>query len=157
PLDHDPTDPGLPNVFGGSYDRHSCIHAHWALLSLYRTVGDTTQATFWSNRLSDIVLNNAWSYMQSHPRIPSYRNGWFVLLLSELSQHGRNSASFQALRTTAERTLCKWLQTSANDTAVLDWGQHDSWLFAFLLLQLSAPTSPSVLSVMSQLYGSTVA
>jgi Protein of unknown function (DUF2891) len=157
PLDHEARDPDLPDVFGGSFDRHSCIHAHWALLSLYRTVGDTTQAAVWSRRLSDTVLWDAWRNTQANPLIPSYRNGWFLLLLSELAQHGRTGASFTALRTTAEQALCTWLQANAGNDGLLAWGQHESWLFAFLLLQLSAPDPRSnAVSVMNALYGSTV-
>jgi Protein of unknown function (DUF2891) len=157
-LDHDDTDPGPPDVFGGSYDYHSCIHAHWAFLSLSRTVGDTARAAQGLARLTDTVLNSAWTFLQSSPRIPSYRYGWFVLLLSELSQHpSRNTASLQRLRATVEQTLCRWLQANAGDISVIDQGQHTSWLFAFLLLQVSAPTAPNVLSDMTVLYGSTVA
>jgi hypothetical protein len=109
-------------------------------------------------RLSDTVLNNVWTFLQSSQRIPSYRYGWFVLLLSELSQHpGRNTTSLQRCRATVKQTLCRWLQTNAGDRAVIDQGQHTSWLFAFLLLQLSAPTSPTVIADMNTLYGSTVA
>jgi hypothetical protein len=156
-LDHDTADPGPPDVFGGSFDYHSCIHAHWAFLNLSRTVGDTKRATDGLTRLPESVLTSAWTFIKSSSRVPSYRFGWFALLLSEISQHpGRSTSSLQTLRGQVEQALCDWLWTNRTDTAVIDQGQHTSWLFAFLLLQLAAPASSTVVSQMSAMYGSTV-
>jgi hypothetical protein len=161
PLDLYPADPHTaPHVFTGSFDYHSCIHAHWAFLNIARTVGDATRAASGLGRLPESVLSSEWSFMESitqSTRISSYRWGWFALLLSEISQHtGRNTLGLRALRGQVERKLCDWLLANQGDSTFIDTGWHWSWLFAFLLLQLSDPITPTVVSQMTLMYTTTV-
>ena len=167
PLNHDSSDPdAAPHVFIGSYDYHSCIHAHWAFLSIARTVGDATRIASGLARLPESILTSEWAFMEPNPTstsgsrwasVSSYRWGWFALLLSEISQHtGRNTLALQTLRGRVERKLCDWLLAQQGNSTFIDTGWHWSWLFAFLLLQLSDPITPTVQSQMTLMYAGTV-
>ena len=57
--------PRGPGPFGGSYDWHSCVHAHWTLLAMERfgmPVDDWLHV-----RLSSSVLETEYKYLQDNP------------------------------------------------------------------------------------------
>ena len=74
-------------MFGGSYDWHSCVHAHWALSSMARAHNDADLEDFLLQRLNPHSLARVADELSAAPEFElPYGQAWLLLLLCELSQ-----------------------------------------------------------------------
>lgn len=134
---------GAGAVFTGSFDWHSSVHAHWALLSIARLTDDALLQSKLLSRLTCENLEAERTFLNNAENIEfemPYGRAWLLLMLVELSKHGENNnlllSSFQK---ELEQQLTLWLeQNSASNEVILNGG-HQPWLFIFLLLQFSQP------------------
>lgn len=138
---------GPTGLFGGNFDYHSSIHAHWALLGLYRAGGDTDALTRSLARVSEARLAAELEFLAAHPRFElPYGRAWLLLLYREIAaEPPRDTAVLRARRGAGELELLAWLE--ANTAAAADdatIGMHPSWLFALLLLVMSTPVAAGV-------------
>lgn len=162
---------GQPTIFDGSYDWHSCIAAHWALLCMARVHGDSALAARIAERLSPAALEQERKLFRDPagnerareaapadvdaPRatrarrffVP-YADAWFLLVLAELQRvPGRDDEALRALRAETEHRLLTWLATNAvppGSTEEADLrGDYRAWLFPLLALQLAGTSDES--------------
>ena len=141
---------GSGRIFTGNYDWHSSVHAHWALLSMARIGGDEALQTRMLARLSPDNLAAEHEFLADDAEFElPYGRAWLALLLSELEKHPHLYAALPQLRLLIETQIIEWLErtpfeSSAPKTtgANIACGSHQSWLFAYLLLQLCAPAQP---------------
>ena len=134
-------------IFVGNYDWHSSVHAHWALLSMARVSGDDDLQTQILARLSPANLAAEHQFLADETEFElPYGRAWLALLLAELERHPHGYDALPQLRALIESQVTAWLeQTQFGDEAErteaenVACGSHQSWLFAFWLLQLSAP------------------
>lgn len=128
-------------IFDGNYDWHSSVHAHWALLSIARVTQDAELEATLRARITPEALNATRAYLNAHPdfELP-YGQSWLLMMLWEMGQRPDAYKNFefrQLQKETRERVL-SWLEQSSfpEDGGLI--GAHDSWLFSFLLTELSA-------------------
>ncbi|MBC8071057.1 MAG: DUF2891 family protein [Deltaproteobacteria bacterium] len=151
---------GPTGLFGGNFDYHSSIHAHWALLGLYRMAGDAEALTRTLARVSEARLAAEVEFLDANPSFElPYGRAWLLLLYREIAADpSRDTAVLRALRRAGELELLAWLEANtaaaADDTTI---GMHPSWLFALLLLLLSTPVAAGVGPRIDALYDDTVA
>jgi hypothetical protein len=146
------------SVFDGSYDWHSCVIAHWALLVHARATGDDGLRDWVVARLGPAALEAeletlAWREPRAALTWP-YDEAWFGMLLSELVRAGEHGgvdrAALLALRLRVEKRLLAALEEQpfpenllrAEDGAPTYCGFYRSWLFAWLLVRWSDPVTP---------------
>jgi len=132
-------------LFNGNVDWHSSVHAHWALLTLARVTNDPALEDFMQARLTDAALANEQSLlnnpMNSQSEIP-YGQSWLLLLLAEQAKRpSRNTASLKQFRLDTEARIFLFLDNQpfpelTNNNFL---GDHYSWLFSYLLTEMSAP------------------
>jgi len=78
---------GCGELFGGSYDWHSCVHAHWALAGMARAHNDADLEDFLLQRLTPHSLARVADELSAAPEFElPYGQAWLLLLLCELSQ-----------------------------------------------------------------------
>ncbi len=137
------------STFRGSYDWHSCVHAHWALLCIARVTGDAELESELAERLSPDVLarERAWlaEPLRKRFKVP-YGQGWLLLLLAEIERRPeRATEELRAFRVEVEERVLGWLEAHPfpedEETGALN-ANYSSWLFSFLLAQLSRPVGP---------------
>lgn len=132
---------GAGAVFTGSFDWHSSVHVHWALLSMARLTHDVPLQHKLLSRLTPENLEAERAFLNENIgfELP-YGRAWFLLMLAELSQHQESHhLLFDSFRVELEQQLTLWLeQNSALDKAILN-SNDQPWLFIFLLLQFSQP------------------
>ncbi|MGD1895441.1 MAG: DUF2891 family protein [Phormidesmis sp.] len=103
---------GAGAVFTGSFDWHSSVHAHWALLSMARLTNDVPLQKKLLSRLTPknleaerTFLNNAENAEFEMP----YGRAWLLLMLSELSKHEENnSLLIKSFRKDLEQQLTRF-------------------------------------------------
>ncbi len=148
-------------IFDGSYDWHSCVIAHWALLVQAR-IDDDPQASQWvRTRLAIEDLEHESETLILRPRkllyTWPYDEAWFVMLLSELGRHpaeGRQDhPRLLKLRELHEDRLLSALEergfperqareNAEGETRPARYvGDYTSWLWTYLLLRWSEPVS----------------
>lgn len=158
---------GHATVFDGSYDWHSCIAAHWALLSMSRTVRDAETAKWTLARLPAAALQQELQLLASADETTAtsgsaaraantsalfrpYADAWLLLLLDEMTRHeGIDAPAIARLRNEAEAALLTRLETSpfpelppsATAAEGTFAGDYRSWLFGYLAAQLVTPSS----------------
>ena len=101
-------------------------------------------------RLSPENLAAEHRFLASETRFElPYGRAWLALLLGELSKHPHGYAELPQLRELIETQVIDWLECTPFEADAppatgenIACGSHQSWLFAFLLLQLSAPSMP---------------
>ena len=136
-------------IFTGNYDYHSSVHAHWALLSMARLSDDEALQTRMLKRLSPANLAAEHQFLADGVEFElPYGRAWLALLLSELERHPHGYDALPQLRALIENQVASWLEQTrfgdeadATEAENVACGSHQSWLFAFWLLQLSAPTA----------------
>lgn len=155
--------------FDGSYDFHSSVHAHWALLSLARVTNDETLKREMFGRLTADRLK-AVAQALLHPPDPTkeenYGAFWFLILLRELEKHETypDKSQLKALREQVETKLVSWLEKPsmpsywANGEGyqskykdMYQRGDHFSWSHLFWLIKKSDPVSQDVKTRLSVL------
>lgn len=134
---------GAGAIFTGSFDWHSSVHAHWALLSMARLTHDTPLQRKLLSRLRPENIQAERTFLNDAENIGfemPYGRAWLLLMLAELSKcEQSNNLPWDSFREELEQQLTLWLeQNSALDEVILN-GSYQSWLFIFLLLQLSQP------------------
>ncbi|MEM6868817.1 MAG: DUF2891 family protein [Cyanobacteria bacterium P01_C01_bin.121] len=134
---------GAETVFTGSFDWHSSVHAHWALLSMARLTHDVPLQHKLLSRLTPANLEAEREFLINLENIEfemPYGRAWLLLMLAELSKHEKNNyLLLDSFREDLEQQLTLWLeQNSTLDEVVLNGG-YKPWLFVFLLLQFSQP------------------
>ena len=130
-------------LFTGNYDWHSSVHAHWALLSMARLTDDEPLRDEMLARLSPANLAAEAEFLARDEQFElPYGRAWLALLLSELEKHPHGYTELPRLRALVESQVISWLELTPLDASQIACGSHQSWLFAYLLLQLSAPAPP---------------
>ncbi|ESA34568.1 hypothetical protein N836_16210 [Leptolyngbya sp. Heron Island J] len=137
------TDVGAGAVFTGSFDWHSSVHAHWALLSMARLTDDALLQSKLLSRLTPENLEAERTFLNNAENVEfemPYGRAWLLLMLAELSKHDENNdLLLNSFRKELEQQLTFWLeQNSASNEVILNGG-YQPWLFIFLLLQFSQP------------------
>jgi hypothetical protein len=137
-------------LFAGSWDWHSAVHAHWALLSIARVHGDADLERWTVARLTDKALSAELVFLKSvtavkHPEHP-YGWSWLLLLLWELDKRGTPPKAARTLADYARTALLAWLESSAYPeqgtvSSPRFNGNYKSWLFTYLMVALTAPAS----------------
>ena len=142
---------GSGRIFTGNYDYHSSVHAHWALLSMARLSEDAALQARILKRLSpdNLAAEHQFLAADTEFELP-YGRAWLALLLSELELHPHGYAELSRLRELIEAQVLEWLEITPFEAdapktagANIACGSHQSWLFAYLLLQLSEASAPT--------------
>ena len=137
-------------IFTGNYDWHSSVHAHWALLSMARISDDADLQARMLARLSPDNLAAEHQFLAEDVEFElPYGRAWLALLLSELERHPHGYAELAQFRALIEAQAIEWLERTPFEAdapkttgASVECGSHQSWLFAYLLLQGCAPGAP---------------
>ncbi|MBD2093323.1 DUF2891 family protein [Microcoleus sp. FACHB-1515] len=134
---------GAGAVFTGSFDWHSSVHAHWALLSMARLTHDVPLQRKLLSRLTPENIEAERTFLNDVENLGfemPYGRAWLLLMLAELSKYEEsNYLLLDSFREELEQQLTLWLEkNSASDKVILN-GAYQPWLFIFLLLQLSQP------------------
>jgi hypothetical protein len=136
---------GSGSVFTGSYDWHSSVHAHWALLSMARLTQDESLERTLSARLiaENLEAERVFLFQAENTEFEMpYGRAWLLLMLAESSKHpGINYGNMGIFREQLEQQLTSWLELHAFSHEIILNGNYESWLFVFLLLHFSQPTS----------------
>ena len=134
-------------IFTGNYDYHSSVHAHWALLSMARVGEDEALQKCMIERLSprNLAAEHEFLARDVEFELP-YGRAWLALLLSELAKHPHPYSALPQLRELIETQVLEWLERTPFEADApktvgenVACGSHQSWLFAYLLMQLCAP------------------
>ncbi|MCG8422891.1 MAG: DUF2891 domain-containing protein [Proteobacteria bacterium] len=134
---------GLPGcgVFAGSYDWHSCVHAHWALLCMTRQFKDGALEEFLRARLTPDALAAEWGFLNEHEsfEVP-YGRAWLLLTMTEMMSHKPlRSARIATIRGQLWHDMHHWLdQAPFPEYGDNFSAKHDSWLFSYFLLVLAS-------------------
>jgi hypothetical protein len=145
-------------VFAGSWDWHSAVHAHWALLAIARVTGDANLEAQLGARLDDKAIQAERKFLNDHGAFElPYGRAWLLLLLSELDRRPSRSKAVVALREEMQELVLHWLERAAypeggNRAAPSFDASHGSWLFAYLLAVLSQPKSTAALNRLRDLH-----
>lgn len=144
-------------VFDGSYDWHSCVIAHWALLTHARVMGDAAASAELCSRLSPEALAREPELLATRDRrlrgTAPYDEAWLCMLLAERERHATTAAERAALlavRARQERRVVDQLASSPFPEGIPPverggsgfCGFYRSWLWAWLLLHWSGPVDP---------------
>lgn len=141
-------------VFNGSFDWHSSVHAHWALLSIARLTADAELESRVLARLSPAALSEeAGELLRAGAGFEMpYGQAWLLLLLRELGRRpgglGRDAG---LLRMQTESRLLKHLESSpfpegGRNSASFS-RKHSSWLFSYMLFRLAEPLESNRLRI----------
>jgi hypothetical protein len=136
-----------PGLFQGSWDYHSAVHAHWALLSMARVHGFKELETWLSSRLSDGALAKELDFLRKATKASGFEMpygwAWLLMVLLEIRRRGRKSTQLVNLTCNVENEVLGYLQRATlperKNGAFI--ATHDSWLFAYLLVALSEPAT----------------
>lgn len=121
---------GAGAVFTGSFDWHSSVHAHWALLSIARLTHDTPLQRKLLSRLTPENIEAERAFLNDVKNIEfemPYGRAWLLLMLAELSKYEEsNNLLLDSFREELEQQLTLWLeQNSALDEVILN-GSYQS-------------------------------
>lgn len=153
-----------PSLFTGSYDWHSCVFAHWALLVIARTTGDRELSAQLVAALTPPALAREAGYLRAVPagqrRTDPYDRAWLLRLIAELERHApADAAPLRALRAQLEAELLDWLDAhpfperepgGAGGRRFI--GYYQSWLFTWLQLALAGPTDDAAAARLDALH-----
>jgi len=151
------------SLFGGSYDWHSCIFAHWALLSQARREGDQERAERILQRLPDEGLADERARLaeaELQGRLTySYGQCWLLRLLAELERHRDVAPSTRAFREETERQLLEYLEEAPFPELEGDRrlegrgviGYYSSWAFTWYQVMAAGPVTEGARSRLLQM------
>ena len=148
-----------PGPFSGTYDWHSCVHAHWALLSMERFGAPVDD--WLHTRLSRAVLEVEFKYLKDNPTFERpYGRVWLLLLINELRRQGLSDTRLESLNDRLQRELIEYLQTHPfpehPDRDYPYLGTHYSWMFTHWMGALSTQLNGDDVSEYQALYESRV-
>ena len=153
--------PGGGEPFAGSYDWHSSVIAHWALLIHARVAKDDELEAWLLERLTLDALNGHARIMERRGGVDGgalkrtliafpYDEGWFHLMLAELSKRP-SLEGIVALRQQSENRLLDTLEkspfpenvsyTPGKDSEDVFCGFYKSSLFLYLQLRWAGSSS----------------
>lgn len=142
-------------LFAGSFDWHSCVHAHWALLSICRYRHSDELHEFLRARLTRDAIEREWSFLSQHAdfELP-YGRAWLLLALDEALRHPDIGVPWaRPIRDEAWREIHGWLHDSPfPEQSDRFAGDHGSWLFSLFLLILTSTRTTSELHACTALY-----
>jgi hypothetical protein len=147
-------------LFSGSYDWHSAVHAHWALLSIARVHSNAKLEATLKKRLTQAALKAERSFLAADKNtcfeLP-YGRAWLLLVLDELSRRTWAPPIARALRLEIELKLWWWLEEapfpeSGTGSAAAFSAAHDSYLFTFMLVLLSRPQTSGLEAALATLF-----
>jgi hypothetical protein len=142
------------SLFDGSYDWHSCIFAHWALLTQARRDGDSERIDRILARLSDEALAEEQARLvgaELGGRLTySYGQCWLLRLLAELERHRGVAPSTRAFREETELQLLEFLEAAPFPELEGDRliegrgviGYYSSWAFTWYQVMAAGPVTP---------------
>jgi hypothetical protein len=139
-LRHEPhAGPRGTGPFGGSYDWHSCVHAHWALLSIAQVTHDRRLERWVRVRLTPRALERERRFLRTNPSFERpYGRAWLTLLLHELG-------GARAFEREVRADVLGWLSCSPfPELGRVCRADHHSWLFAYFLLRQGIPDDPKL-------------
>jgi hypothetical protein len=147
---------GPTGIFGGNVDWHSAVHGHWALLSMARVTDDAGLEAALLKRLTIANLRAEVKYLEKHPSFERpYGRSWFLLLLSELQRRPSlaGDPDLADMRLAVEIDLAQDLSFSdfPESRRRVASGSYDSWLFQYLMIQMSGPMAPSTQALLPAL------
>lgn len=126
--------------FRGSFDWHSDVHAHWALLSIARVTKDNDLEKKMLSILTLSRLEKEYAFLMAPENSvfeKPYGRTWFLLILWELNHREiSKSARFQKIRYDLTQDMLTWLRTSSfpeNEFSNDLIGTHQSWLMSLFL------------------------
>jgi hypothetical protein len=132
----------LHPVFYGSFDWHSCVHAHWMLGRLYRRFPEIAEATRIRDRFDTaLTAEHVATELAYLGRLESksferpYGWAWLLMLASELARHTsdegkRWSATLASLAAAFEKRFLDFLPKATYPVRV---GTHFNTAFALVL------------------------
>jgi len=141
------------SLFSGSYDWHSCIFAHWALLTQARRDGDRERSGRILGRLSADALAAERARLREADltgRLTySYGQCWLLRLLAELERHREVAPSTRAFREETERELLEFLEHAPFPELEGDRriegrgviGYYSSWAFTWYQIMAAGPVT----------------
>ena len=158
------------SLFDGSYDWHSCVIAHWALLRIARDDDDEELERFLLDRLSPEGLAHERELLKA-PTVDRrgsrmraffypYSDGWLAMLLAEIERRPeRATEELRAFRLEVEARLVEWLEQEpfpeparrGAEGEVRFNGFYRSWLFGFWLLEQSEPVTANIDATLARL------
>ena len=110
-------------VFHGSWDWHSAVHGHWALLSVARHTGDAALAAWVSARLQSPQMVQELRHLQSDPlfELP-YGRAWLLRTLLEHEQlTGPSTGMLRRGGEAIAKSVYSWLSTRTLDPAAAEY------------------------------------
>ncbi|MBV9879349.1 MAG: DUF2891 domain-containing protein, partial [Gemmatirosa sp.] len=132
----------LHPVFYGSFDWHSCVHAHWLLARLYRVMPDIADAprirSHLESHLRPTLVKQELAYLEQPLRGTferPYGWAWLLMLAAELTRHAtpegrRWAAALEPLATAFAQRFVDWLPRA---TYPIRAGTHFNTAFAVAL------------------------
>ena len=150
---------GGQSLFDGSYDWHSCVIAHFALLAHSRIDGDEELAREILARLDIDGLRSEAQLLGERNRQRTitfpYDEAWFLVLLAEMERHrGVPAVEVRQIRSEVEARVLGHLEGADFPDGFRDaefCGFYRSWLFAYLLVRVSAPVGEKSLARLDSL------
>lgn len=135
---------GAGLIFTGSYDWHSCVHAHWANNAIDEYFHRDAAL---SSRLTHFNLEAEFNYLVENPNFESpYGRSWFLLLLEQM-----NKSDLESVRLALSKEMFDWLKNSPFPEKETIIGTHNSWLFTAFILRLSKTLNGSESDVLDKL------
>ena len=140
----------LHPVFFGSFDWHSCVHAHWLLATLYRLYPDLPEGHAIRTHFSQSFTEKKIAGERSYLKRPStggferpYGWAWLLMLQAELLRHRTTEGTSWAatLRPLAEDFAARFKTYLPKATYPNRTGTHGNTAFALVLAQEYAATS----------------
>jgi hypothetical protein len=135
-------------IFRNSYDWHSSVHAHWALLSMSKKLQDA-ELLAWVTKRLETGLPKEREYLKNNPNFEMpYGRVWLLLLLSEIEKepHFAESPLVRSFRQEIEIQIGDWLlQTQPNCR-----GDYLSWPFVYFLYSKTHTENPALLKILQQ-------
>lgn len=134
-------------VFNGNYDWHSSVHGHWTLLAIARLTHDDSLESLLLSRLGSYNLSRERAYLNANPEFElPYGQAWLLLMLDELARRPsmKHDDELRGLRRETRDRVLNWLETASFPEPGGLIGTHQSWLFAYLLTQMSATHDPEL-------------
>lgn len=135
-------DYGPTPLFHNHIDYHSSVHAHWAMLSMARALGDATLLKRERARLPLASVKKELDYLSQNSVELPYGRAWFLLLLNEMEAQGITDAGLRQRRERLETELVAWLDEDRDHSETS--GTYDSWMMTYFLMSQSAKDRPAL-------------
>ena len=121
------------SVFHGSWDWHSSVHGHWALLESAHLVSDKENLEWVSERLQSKDMEKEIRHLRDNPDFEMpYGRAWYLRLMMRLEQI-TGFGDYKCLVQEIALDLRKWIESSMRDPSISEY-KNPSWA----LIQLHA-------------------